>query len=172
MAFANTASPVFSQNAKAAERYALQASREFRLVILLCIQAPFRGLAGRYNELTVPIYEFRCKACHKRTSVFTRSVSSAPSGACEHCGANDLSRLFSRVAVHRSGNGGGGLDESSFGDVDENDPRSVAKWVRKMSREMGEPLDASMQADLDRMEAGEMPDDYAGEPTEELADVD
>jgi hypothetical protein len=75
--------------------------------------------------------------------------------------------------VRRSGNGdSAGLDESSFGDVDENDPRSVAKWVRKMSRDMGEPLDANMEADLERMEAGEMPDDFADEPAEDFAGVD
>jgi len=132
-----------------------------------------RFRASRYNELAVPIYEFRCNACHKRTSVFTRSVSSAPSGACEHCGANDLSRLFSRVAVHRSPNGDSrGFDEASLGDVDEDDPRSVAKWVRKISREMGEPLDTNMQADLERMESGEMPDVFADEPMEDFAGVD
>ena len=45
-------------------------------------------------------------------------------------------------------------------DVDENDPRSMARWVRKMSRQMGEPMDAEMETELERMEAGEMPDDY------------
>ena len=80
---------------------------------------------------------------------------------------------MSRSTVHRSANGGaGGLDEASLSDVDENDPRSVAQWVRKMSRGMGEPLDANMQADLDRMEAGEMPDDFADEPMEDFAGVD
>ena len=44
------------------------------------------------------------------------------------------------------------------GDLDESDPRSVARWVRKMSREMGEPLDGGMQNELERMESGEMPD--------------
>jgi putative FmdB family regulatory protein len=123
----------------------------------------------------VPIYEFRCNGCRKRTSVFTRSVTASATGACEHCGSGDLSRLFSRGVVHRSGGDdatGGGFDESSMGDVDENDPRSVAKWVRKMSRQMGEPLDSNMEADLDRLEAGEMPDDYAGEPEEDFAGVD
>ena len=77
--------------------------------------------------------------------------------------------MFSRVAVLR---GGDGLDlaESSLGDVDENDPRSVAKWVRKMSRDMGEPLDADMQGELERMEAGEMPAD--DEPGDSDAFVD
>jgi putative FmdB family regulatory protein len=120
----------------------------------------------------VPIYEFRCNACRKRTSVFTRTVTSAVAGACEHCGSTDLRRLFSRVAVHRSGDDGdSGFDESSLDGVDENDPRSVAKWVRKMSRQMGEPLEPDMEADLERMEAGEMPDDYADEPEEDFAGV-
>ena len=104
--------------------------------------------------------------------MFVRSITASVTGACEHCGSSDLARLFSRVAVRRSSNGdSAGFDEASLGDVDENDPRSVARWVRKMSREMGEPLDATMQADLERMEAGEMPDDDADEPEEDFADV-
>ncbi len=71
-----------------------------------------------------------------------------------------MSRLISRVAVVRSEDDAfSSLDESSLADVDENDPRSMARWVRSMSRQMGEPLDAEAEADLDRMEAGEMPDD-------------
>jgi len=85
-----------------------------------------------------------------------------------------MSRLFSRVAVLRSGDDSGdGFDESSLAEVDENDPRSVARWVRKMSREMGEPLDPEMEAGLERMEAGEMPeDDVADEADEDFAEVD
>ena len=85
-----------------------------------------------------------------------------------------MSRLFSRVAVLRSdGDSGAGYDESSLGDIDENDPRAVARWVRKMSRQMGEPLDADMETDLERMESGEMPDDdMADEPEEDFAGVD
>ena len=81
---------------------------------------------------------------------------------------------MSRVAIHRSeGDSFDGFDESSLGDVDENDPRSMARWVRKMSRQMGEPLDADMEADLERMKAGEMPDDLdAGGDEDEFASVD
>lgn len=122
----------------------------------------------------MPIYEFRCGACRKRTSVFVRTIGAGVSPSCEHCGSAEMSRLFSRVAVLRSeGDAGSGIDESSLGDIDENDPRSVARWVRKMSRQMGEPLDAAMEADLDRMEAGEMPDDgLTDEPEEDFAGVD
>lgn len=85
-----------------------------------------------------------------------------------------MSRLFSRVAVLRSDDDpGAGFDESNLGDIDENDPRSVARWVRKMSRQMGEPLDADMEADLERMESGEiLDDDMADEPEEDFAGVD
>ena len=108
----------------------------------------------------MPIYEFRCGRCRRRTSVFTRSIGGEIKAVCSHCGSNDMSRLISRVAIVRSeGDAFAGLDESSLADVDENDPRSMARWVRSMSRQMGEPLDAEAEADLDRMEAGEMPDD-------------
>ncbi|TMB68278.1 MAG: zinc ribbon domain-containing protein [Chloroflexi bacterium] len=122
----------------------------------------------------MPIYEFRCSSCRRRTSVFTRSIGAPAGVVCEHCGSSDISRLMSRVAIHRSeGDSFDGFDESSLGDVDENDPRSMARWVRKMSRQMGEPLDADMEADLERMEAGEMPDDLdAGGDEDEFASVD
>jgi hypothetical protein len=86
-----------------------------------------------------------------------------------------MSRLMSRVTVVRGESDfGENFDESSLGDVDENDPQSVARWVRKMSRDMGEPLDSEMEADLERMEAGEMPDDYegGGAGEEEFASAD
>ena len=108
----------------------------------------------------MPIYEFRCGRCRRRTSVFTRSIGGEIQAVCSHCGSNDMSRLISRVAVVRSEDDAfASLDESSLAGVDENDPRSMARWVRSMSRQMGEPLDAEAEADLDRMEAGEMPDD-------------
>ena len=108
----------------------------------------------------MPIYEFRCNSCRKRTSVFVRSMSATVVPACSHCGAGDLTRLFSRVAVLRSEEAA--LDdfaEGSMGDVDESDPRSMARWLRRMSHDMGEPIDAEMEAELDRMEAGEMPEE-------------
>jgi len=89
---------------------------------------------------------------------------------CSHCGSREMSRLISRVAVLRSEDDAfAGLDESSLGDVDENDPKSMARWVRQMSRQMGEPMDAEMESDLERMEAGEMPDDFGDDGDEDDA---
>src|SRR3972149_2211517 len=108
----------------------------------------------------MPIYEFRCQRCRRRSSVFTRSIGGEVEAVCSHCGSREMSRLISRVAVLRSEDDAfAGLDESSLGDVDENDPRSMARWVRRMSRQMGEPLDSEMEADLEGMGGGAKPDD-------------
>lgn len=112
----------------------------------------------------MPIYEYQCESCRKRTSVFVRNLSSDVAAVCEHCGSSNTSRVMSRVAVLRSdGDLPTGFDESSLGDIDENDPRSMAKWIRKMTNDMGEPLDAEMESDLERMEAGELPDEGVGD---------
>ncbi len=120
----------------------------------------------------MPIYEFRCGRCRRRTSVFTRSIGSEIEAVCSHCGSHDMSRLISRVAVVRSEDDAfSSLDESSLAGLDENDPRSMARWVRSMSRQMGEPLDAEAEADLERMEAGEVPDDLGdGDDGDDLFD--
>ncbi len=118
----------------------------------------------------MPIYEFRCDKCRRRTSVFTRSIGAGAEAVCSHCGSREMSRLISRVAVVRSEDDAfAGLDESSLGDVDENDPASMARWVRSMSRQMGEPLDAEADAELQRMEAGDMPDDISDDDEVEEA---
>ena len=50
--------------------------------------------------------------------------------------------------------------------LDENDPHAMAQWVRKMSRDIGEPLDAEMQTELERMESGEISDNAFEEGAE------
>lgn len=51
-----------------------------------------------------------------------------------------MSRLISRVRVVRSEESRleGLADPSKWGGLDENNPASVARWMKKMSREMGE----------------------------------
>ena len=46
-------------------------------------------------------------------------------------------------------------DPSSFGDVDENDPRSMARFMKKMGREMGEDVGDDLDEALE--EAGNGP---------------
>lgn len=112
----------------------------------------------------MPIYEFGCADCRRRTSVFVRSVASPVTAACEHCGGKRLVRLMSKFAVHRAAGGGGlGDDGGEMPDLDENDPRAVARWARQMSAETGEDLGPEFDEMVGRMEAGESPDDVFGD---------
>lgn len=44
-------------------------------------------------------------------------------------------------------------DPSNFGNLDENDPQSMARWMKKMGREMGEDVGEDFEEALD--EAGD-----------------
>jgi hypothetical protein len=49
-------------------------------------------------------------------------------------------------------------DPANFGDVDENDPRSVGKFMRRMGSEMGEDMGPEFDEMVGRLEAGEDPE--------------
>jgi putative FmdB family regulatory protein len=109
----------------------------------------------------MPIYEYRCLTCKRRTSVFVRSISSPVDARCEHCGGSRLTRLMSKFAVHRPG-----LDldsPSALDGIDENDPQAVARWARQMKDEMGEDLGPEFDDMVDRIEAGEDPESVMAE---------
>jgi putative FmdB family regulatory protein len=109
----------------------------------------------------MPIYEYRCRHCGRRTTVFTRSINEQVHAVCEHCGSDDLRRLISRVAVVRSEESRleSLADPSTFGDLDENDPRSLGRFMRRMSQELGEDLGPEFDEVVDRLEAGQSPEE-------------
>jgi putative FmdB family regulatory protein len=114
----------------------------------------------------MPIYDYRCQACGKRASLYYQTFSSAETAepSCPSCGSAELTRLVSRVAVHKSEESRleDLSDPSSFGDLDENDPKSMARWARKMGQEMGEDMGDDFDEMVEQMEAGEMPEDGEG----------
>lgn len=115
----------------------------------------------------MPIYEFRCNSCGRTVSVFQRSVHTTVAARCTHCGGEDLTRLVSKFAFHRSAaeslDDAGDFDEEALmAGLDENDPRSVARWARRMGDELGEDMGPEFDEMVSRMETGEMPDDDAG----------
>lgn len=111
----------------------------------------------------MPIYEYRCAACRRRSSLFYQSFSVAERAEphCEHCGSADVSRLVSRVAVLKSEESR--LDDlagdADLGGVDENDPKSIARWARRMGEQLGDDVGDDFREMVDQLEAGEMPDD-------------
>jgi putative FmdB family regulatory protein len=113
--------------------------------------------------MVLPIYEYRCNGCGRRVTLFWRSFSEVEEAPprCSFCGGEDLTRLVSRVAVARSEESRleDLADPSSLAGLDENDPKSMAHWMRKMSREMGEDLGPEFDEVVDRLESGQSPED-------------
>lgn len=110
----------------------------------------------------MPIYEYRCADCKRRVSIFFRSFAAVTDPTCPNCGGNNLTRLVSRVAAIKSEDARleALADPSNFGDVDENDPKSVARFMRKMSDQLGgEDLGPEFNEMVERLEAGESPEE-------------
>ncbi len=113
----------------------------------------------------MPIYEYRCNKCKKKVSVLTLRVSEAVNPECDRCGSKNLSRLMSRFATVKSEEArlDALADPSNLSGLDENDPKSMARWMRKMGKELGEDLSGEdFDQMVDEMEAGNMPDDDGG----------
>ncbi|MCI0477560.1 MAG: zinc ribbon domain-containing protein [Anaerolineales bacterium] len=110
----------------------------------------------------MPIYEYRCADCKRRASIFFRSFAAIGDPTCPNCGGKNLARLVSRVATVKSEETRleAMSDPSAFGDVDENDPKSVARFMRKMGNQMGgEDLGPEFGEMVDRLESGESPEE-------------
>ncbi len=110
----------------------------------------------------MPIYEYHCNDCKRRVSLLWHSFADAESRdpICPRCGGKNLRRLISRVAVLHSEESrlDNLADPSSLGDLDENDPKSLARMMRKMANETGEELGPEFDEVVGRLEAGEDPE--------------
>jgi len=116
----------------------------------------------------VPIYEYLCQDCRRRVSILVRSISSPGKPVCPRCGGEHLERLMSRFARVRSEDArlDALADPSSFGGLDENDPKSVARWAKKMGGELGEDLGE----DFDQMMEEAVEEEASGKAKEEGGD--
>jgi putative FmdB family regulatory protein len=88
----------------------------------------------------MPIYEYRCQACGRTSSFLFLSQNESMTQVCQRCGSPSLERVLSRVHVRLSEETRLErlADPSAWAGVDENDPKSVAKVLKKMGQEMGE----------------------------------
>ncbi|QDV27976.1 FmdB family zinc ribbon protein [Aureliella helgolandensis] len=126
----------------------------------------------------MPIYEFYCRDCHTMYSFFARRVDTqtipqCPKGSAKH----KLQRQMSRFAIS-SGRSEGpegppdsemDLDDEKIeqammqmaGEMegaDEDDPRAMARMMRRLMDTTGMNMGEGMEEAIRRMEAGEDPD--------------
>ena len=121
----------------------------------------------------MPIYEYKCANCGQKARKFWRTFSMVDDASlqCPRCGEHRFQRLVSRVAVLRSEDAqlDDLADPSSFAGLDENDPRSLGRMLRKMSQEIGEDMPAELDEVIDRLESGQSPEEIE-ESMPELAE--
>lgn len=122
----------------------------------------------------MPIYEYECGDCRRRVSLLVRNLAAAAAPACPRCGGSRLTRLMSRFATVKSEDARleSLADSASFGDLDENDPASVARFMKKMGREFGDDLGDDFESAVDEtMAEGEAGTDGPGEGSTESVDT-
>lgn len=109
----------------------------------------------------MPIYEYRCRDCGRKSTFLTLSAKSNLAPKCKKCGSENLVKLVSRVAVSRSEESRleSLADPSKLAGLDEKDPKSLARWMKRMGKEMredlGEDFDQSIDEAMEEAEKGE-----------------
>ncbi len=110
----------------------------------------------------MPVYEYRCGDCKKRSSFLIRSFQEKTQLVCPFCHRGNLNRIFSRFAMvhseedrlHRL------ADPSKWGGLDESDPKSIAQFAKRMGKEMGEEMGDDFDQMVDKeLETGKMSSD-------------
>lgn len=109
----------------------------------------------------MPGYDYRCSNCSKRSVIYqTYEEYGTKPAECPHCGSEEVHRIIGRIRIAKSEESRleDLSDPSGWGDFDENDPKSMAKMMRKMGNELGEDMPAEFDEVVDRLEAGEDPE--------------
>ena len=116
----------------------------------------------------MPIYEFRCKDCGKISEFLLIKTDEMFIPQCKRCKSKKMSRVLSKVRVIRSEERRmeSLADPSKLGDLDEKDPRSMAKWMKRMGKELGE----DMGEDVDQMVDEAMEEEVASKADQHSED--
>lgn len=110
----------------------------------------------------MPTYDYICLDCRKRFDIFLsyKDYGVLPV-ACSHCNSANVRRRVPRVRVLKSDEQrlSALADPSALDALDENDPVALGRMMRRMGSEMGEDLPYEFNEVVDRLEAGQSPDE-------------
>lgn len=119
----------------------------------------------------MPTYNYQCQDCKKRFEVFmTYDEYGAQPVVCPHCESEDVTRRIGRIRFAKSEDSRlEDLADPSMLDGLEDDPKALGRMMRKMGNEMGEDMGPEFDEVIDRLEAGQSPDEIE-ESMPDLAD--
>ena len=105
----------------------------------------------------MPIYEYRCEDCGRISEFLLIKTDEIFVPQCKRCKSKKMSRVLSRVRAIRSEESRmeSLADPSKWGGLDERDPKSMAKWMKKMGKELGEDMEG-MDEEVDQAIEEEM----------------
>ena len=106
----------------------------------------------------MPIYEYYCPNCHGHFQKLVMGFRDPEGLACPRCGAAEVNRAISRFATVRSEEAriDALSDSAMFNGLDENDPRSIARWAKKLGSQLGEDAGEDWDQMVDEMMDDEM----------------
>ena len=110
----------------------------------------------------MPIYEYRCGACHRVSSFFTRSINAKLEPVCAHCQSKDMQRRMSSFAMGKTTQSvheqfpapgsGSALDYYS-------DPRNIGRGVEESFQRHGLEMPDSVRENIAAAREGSLPKD-------------
>ena len=113
----------------------------------------------------MPMYEYLCPNCNGRFQKLVQGFSDPAGLACPRCGNAQVRRAISRVAVLKSEESRADAlaDPSMLAGLDENDPRSIARWAKKLGKELGDEAAEDWDEMVDQVLEEELSGDGEGE---------
>lgn len=102
----------------------------------------------------MPVYEYRCNSCRRRTSVFVRGFSAAVSPTCDSCGGTDLTRLISKFSF-QTAEKGPDFSEEDRANFEMSDPEHMANWAKEMTGKVDEDVAPEFERVAKGLETGQ-----------------
>lgn len=109
----------------------------------------------------MPNYEYRCTDCNHKFEIFhTYQDYGIRPVSCPKCESLKIKRIIKPIRVARS-------EEDRFESLSdpeqlaglEDDPQTLGKMMRRMSRELGEDMGPEFDEVVDRLEKGQPPEE-------------
>ncbi len=111
----------------------------------------------------MPVYEYRCTGCGRKTAVYVKTFNPPVSPACSHCQRTDTKRVFSTFTRGKTDHdryedilNDGDLVKGMMG----NSPKAMAEWNRRMGGE--ENVAPEYEDMIGQMKADKWPDNLPG----------
>ncbi len=108
----------------------------------------------------MPVYEFLCRRCSKKFSILVLRIPKTLSTVCPSCGSNELERLMSTFAYHRSLktiHDESGEPKLVPRDDFYKDPRNIGRWTEKRFKELGLDIPPEINQEIQTAREGEPP---------------